>query len=191
MVCDSDPLVSRTFGQLAADRGFEVCTPAANGAQLLDLIDVVHPSLVIVSNELPGMSGLEVLTSVRRLDDGPELVLVTTDEGATAEAMAGGALAVADRYDLDQLEAAVDEAKVLFETGERRKVADRRSGQDRRQHQDWSKVISERRVEERRQGPRRTEEQTDESEWVERRQEQDWSQVTTERRQPLPQRRGS
>jgi DNA-binding NarL/FixJ family response regulator len=190
MVCDSDPLVSRTFGQLAADRGFDVCTPATNGAQLLDLIDVVHPSLVIVSNELPGMSGVEVLTIVQGLDDRPELVLVTTDEQATAEAMAAGALAVADRYDVSELAAAVDDAKVLLETGERRKVADRRSGLDRRQHQDWSKVISERRVAERRQGPRRAEESTGD-EWVDRRTEQDWNQVTTERRQPLPQRHSS
>jgi DNA-binding NarL/FixJ family response regulator len=190
-VCDGDPLVSRTFGQLAADRGFEVGTPATNGAQLLDMLAVVHPSLVIVTNELPGIPGIEVLANLARLAAPPELVLVTSDERVRADAMAAGAFAVADRYDLGELEAAVDAVKELFETGERRKVTDRRSGRDRRQEQDWSKVISERRVGERRQGPRRSDEQTADDGWVDRRKEQDWSKVTVERRQPLPQRRGS
>jgi DNA-binding response OmpR family regulator len=188
LVCDSDPLVSRTFGQVAADQGFEVCTPAENGAQLLDLLSVVHPSLVIVTNELHGMTGTEVLEVIAGTDGGPEVILVTSDERARDEAQ-GVALAVADRFDVEELQAAINLAKYLFETGERRTRADRRSGTDRRQQQDWSKVTHERRVEQRRKGPRRAEEVGGEpQEWVDRRKEQDWSKVTVERRQSLPQR---
>jgi DNA-binding response OmpR family regulator len=188
LVCDSDPLVSRTFGQMAADQGFEVCTPAENGPQLLDLLNVLHPSLVIVTNELQGMTGTEVLQVIARVDDGPEGILVTSDERARNEAR-GLALAVADRYDVEELQAAINVAKHLFETGERRTRADRRSGIDRRQHQDWSKVTQERRVDQRRKGPRRADElDGDAQEWVDRRKEQDWSKVTVERRQALPQR---
>jgi DNA-binding response OmpR family regulator len=188
LVCDSDPFAARTFGQIAADRGFEVCTPAENGAQLLDLLTVVHPSLVIVTNELYGMSGMDVLDAVAHLDGGPEVILVTSDERARRDAE-GLALAVADRYDVEELHAAINLAKHLFETGERRTKTDRRSGIDRRQHQDWSKVTKERRVEQRRKGPRRSDELgAEKPEWVDRRKEQDWSKVTVERRQALPQR---
>ena len=190
LVCDSDPLVPRTFGQVAADRGFEVFNPAENGAQLLELMEITGPSLVIVTNELYGMTGMEVLENIARRTEGPEVILVTSDERARRDAVGAGALSVADRYDLDDLLLAIDGAKHLFETGERRVVADRRSGEDRRKVQDWSKVISERRMGERRQGPRRSEETTPEQrQWTERRQHQDWSKVTVERRQGLPQRR--
>jgi CheY-like chemotaxis protein len=189
LVCDSDPLVARTFGQCATDQGFEVADPTEHGPRLLERVDVVHPSLVIVTNELIGMTGMEVLDLLVKIEDGPEVILVTSDERALREGVGAGALAVADRFDLEGLEQAIGDAKFLFETGERRKVSDRRLGGERRQVQDWSKVISERRVSERRRGPRRSDEASpDAAEWTERRQKQDWNQVTVERRQGLPQR---
>jgi len=189
-VCDSDPMVVQTFGQLATDLGFQVLSPAANGPRLLDLIGVVHPSLALVTNELSGMTGPEIAAAIGTLDERPEVIVVTSDERSRHDAYDAGAFAVVERFDLEGLREAVASAKYLFLTGERRVAGDRRTGEDRREHQDWSKVTKERRVEERRKGARRTEEQPDEAdELVERREHQDWNQVTVERRQALPHRK--
>jgi DNA-binding NarL/FixJ family response regulator len=188
-VCDSDPLVVQSFGQVAAGAGFEVLTSAEHGPHLLDLIRVFHPSLAIVTNELPGMTGPEIASAVVALDDHPEVIVVTSDERSRHDAFDAGAFAVVERFDVEGLEEAIANAKFLFLTGERRVAGDRRSGDDRRQQQDWSKVTRERRVEDRRKGPRRRDEQDGPDEFVERRQEQDWNQVTVERRQALPQRK--
>jgi hypothetical protein len=108
-----------------------------------------------VRNELAGMPAIEVVDELVRFDPKVGVVLVTTDASLEHSALASGAFAVVPRGDVDRLEHALTELGEWL-GGERRKGGERRSGAERRQHQDWSKVFSERRSgDDRRKGPRR------------------------------------
>ena len=76
-----------------------------------------------MTNELPGMTGTEVASAVVALDERPEVIVVTSDERSRNDAFDAGALAVAERFDVEGLEAAIANAKFLFVTGERRVAA--------------------------------------------------------------------
>lgn len=145
LVCDSDLVARAAYARSAAAAGFEVLEQADNAARALQLYPFHPASLVITSQELFGMSGLEALSEFRRLDNPPEVMIITADMSIRDQARAAGAFAVIERGDPDALNRALSEARYLFETGERRKSGDRRSGTDRRQKQDWTKVTIERR----------------------------------------------
>lgn len=187
VVCDSDIIGQTALRHAAEVAGFEVLETAENGPNLLRSLEFHQPSLLLLAHELTGMTGLDVIAEVNRHDDHPESILITSDERVLDEAREYSVIGVPGRGDLEALERALDDAKHLFETGERRAKHDRRGGADRRKTQDWSKVISERRSGgDRRKGPRRSEDadgsdrRSDEQ--PDRRQNQDWRQVTLERR---------
>jgi DNA-binding NarL/FixJ family response regulator len=195
VVCESDPIVRTALCGAAEEAGFEVLDTAENGSLLLHRLSFSHPSLVLLTNELHGMSGLEVVHDLHQLDDHPEAILISSDENVRNEAREYDVIGVPSRGDRDALERVLLDAKHLFETGERRSKTDRRSGEDRRKVQDWTKVTMERRSgEERRKGTRRRED-VDDGERREgspdRRVEQDWHQVTRERRESNDRRDGS
>ncbi len=152
LVCDGDPVT-----RAAKDAGFEVLEQADNAARALQLYPFHPASLVITSQELPGMSGLEALADFRRLDNPPEVIIITADTSIRQQGRDEGAFAVIERGDTEALSRALADARYLFETGERRRSSDRRSGEDRRKKQDWSKVTIERRsgVDRRQQNRRR------------------------------------
>jgi DNA-binding NarL/FixJ family response regulator len=57
-----------------ATPGFEPAGEAASGEEALQLVDAVHPHLVLVDVRMPGMNGVE---TARRLSSAhPELVIV-------------------------------------------------------------------------------------------------------------------
>jgi DNA-binding NtrC family response regulator len=145
LVCDGDPITRAAYARAAEAAGFEVLEHAENAARALQLYPFHPASLIITSQELPGMSGLEALGEFRRLDDPPEVMIITADMSIRDLGLADGAFAVIEWRDPDALNRALSEARHLFETGERRKRSDRRSGVDRRQKQDWTKVTIERR----------------------------------------------
>lgn len=186
VVCDSDGVARAALSNETQKAGFEVLETADNGPRVLQLLEFLHPSLVVITNELFGMSGLEVVELISRMEDHPEAILISTDENVRNEAREFSVIGVPPRGDLDALERCVNDAKHLFETGERRSKHDRRSGVDRRQNQDWSKVTTERRSgEERRKGARRSEEadvERRDDDKGDRREALDWRQVTLERR---------
>ncbi len=99
------------------------------------------------------MSGVEVTEDLTRLERRVEVILLTTDVSLEPLGLAAGAFAVVPRGDSETLETALGALGEWLGGGERRKGGDRRSGLDRREHQDWSKVFSERRSgDDRRQG---------------------------------------
>lgn len=72
---------TRLLVQKALERqGYEV-DEAANGAAALDAIAARAPDLVLLDVNMPDMSGLEVLATVRRLHPGLPVILVTGRDG--------------------------------------------------------------------------------------------------------------
>lgn len=160
LVCDHDHLVLRATSALLEELGFEILGDAHNAVEAIREAEFLKPSLVVMTHEQVGISGLEALPDLRRIDPAPEVVLIAIDghriHDATREA---GGFEVVDQGDGPMLRRVLEEARELLVTGERRATgSDRRTGADRRVHQDWSKVISERRSgEDRRKGSRRGE----------------------------------
>lgn len=164
LICASDLVERRAMVVAARDAGFEVLDEVDNAARAIQLAPMLKPTFVLIANELYGMLGADAVRELRSIsaeaDLPPEVVLVSADQGVREQAIDDGAHAVIPRDNPEALGRVVDEVKVLLETGERRGRADRRSGDDRRQVQDWSKVTRERRSgDDRRHGERRTPEE--------------------------------
>lgn len=158
VVCDHDQLVLRATSAVLEELGFEILGDARNAVEAIREAEYLKPSLVVMTHEQVGLSGLEALPDLRRLDPPPEVVLIALESQRIAEATREqGGFDVVEQGDGPMLQRVLEEARELLITGERRAGgSDRRTGADRRVAQDWSKVISERRSgEDRRKGDRR------------------------------------
>lgn len=92
-----DSAVMRSLLRMVLDPqpGLEVVAAAADGHEALSAFDRVHPDLVLLDIEMPGMNGLEVLSGIRRRDRRVPVIMCSTLtwRGAriTLEALARGA----------------------------------------------------------------------------------------------------
>lgn len=50
---------------------------ASNGEEALNLIGREHPDLVLLDMKIPGMDGIEILTNIRKLDEGLKVAMMT------------------------------------------------------------------------------------------------------------------
>jgi DNA-binding NarL/FixJ family response regulator len=58
--------------------GFDVVGEAADGGSALDAVDLLHPNIVLLDIQLPGIDGFEVAERLARRGDPPAVVLVST-----------------------------------------------------------------------------------------------------------------
>jgi len=145
MVCDADLLAVAALRAACVDAGFVVADETTNPVDAYNQTKVHRPHLLLSGSDFWGMSGVELAELVRRDDDAPEVVLVLADVSQRDAALAAGAFAIAPRGDLAALERVLTEVRTFLLTHERRSAGNRREGDDRRVHQDWSKVTWERR----------------------------------------------
>src|SRR3712207_3059001 len=112
MVVDDDAVLRKLVSDQVARMGFD-STPAASDEEALDALSKADFDVVLLDIRMPGLSGLETLREVRRLEDPPEVIMLTADTslGTGIEAMRLGA------YDyltkpamLDEIEAVVRKA---------------------------------------------------------------------------------
>ena len=92
---------------------------AHDGAAGVQAAERLHPDVVIVDFQLPGMDGLEVIRSLRTFDDPPRIVMVTGMASVTlaVDAMKAGSMDLLTKpVTLSSLRDAVDRA--LAERGE-------------------------------------------------------------------------
>ena len=96
---------------LSAEDGLSVVGLAPDGAEALRLVRTLRPDVVVLDNDMPKRSGIDVLAAIRR--DAPEtgVVMFTLDEGIRDRALALGASAVVTKdQSLDVLIAEVRKA---------------------------------------------------------------------------------
>jgi two-component system chemotaxis response regulator CheB len=96
MVVDDSIIVRKSLAVIISrEPDLEVVASARNGAECLDLVKRNRPDIVLLDVMMPGMSGLETLTELRKLE--PDLPVImfssVTQEGAavTVEALSKGA----------------------------------------------------------------------------------------------------
>lgn len=94
ILADDHPVVREGVrALLESDPEFEVAGQAAEGAELLDLVERLQPDVVILDLMMPGMGGLEVTRHLARRPCGPAVLILSMHESEAyvIEAMRSGA----------------------------------------------------------------------------------------------------
>jgi DNA-binding NarL/FixJ family response regulator len=102
IVDDQAPFRSAARAVLGATPGFEVVGEAGSGEEAVAMSDSLHPGLVIMDINMPGMSGIEATRQVVAAHPGTVVVLVSTyqAEDLPADARTCGAAAYLHKEDL-------------------------------------------------------------------------------------------
>ena len=112
LVVDDDAVLRKLITDQVARMGFD-STPAASGEEALEALAKSDFDVTLLDIRMPGLSGLDTLREVRKLEDAPEVIMLTADTslGTGIEAMRLGA------YDyltkpamLDEIEAVIRKA---------------------------------------------------------------------------------
>src|ERR1043166_8765676 len=118
LVVDVDNLLRKLVTEQLSRSDFQT-TPAANAREALQSLRDADFDLVLLDIMMPDMSGLEALQEIRKLEDPPEVIMLTADTSLATgiEAMRHGA------YDYLTKPATLDEMEaVLCKADEKRRL---------------------------------------------------------------------
>jgi len=76
---------------LAAEGDFSLVGAAADGAEALRMIRETRPDLVVLDNDMPRLTGIEVLRTIHTSLPDTRVVMFTLDDTVREEALAAGA----------------------------------------------------------------------------------------------------
>jgi DNA-binding NtrC family response regulator len=105
LVVDDDPKIVHVLVHALRAQRYDVLG-ALTARDGLRLISTCRPDLVLLDLTLPGMSGIELLRSIRSIDPNMRVIVVTgnTVPGVAREALELGAYAYVDKpFDIDYL----------------------------------------------------------------------------------------
>src|ERR687895_1716954 len=112
MVVDDDTVLRKLVSDQIARMGFD-STPAQSGEEALDTLSKSDFDVVLLDIRMPGLSGLETLREIRKMEDPPEVIMLTADTSLTTgiEAMRLGAYDYLTKpATLDEMEAVIRKA---------------------------------------------------------------------------------
>jgi DNA-binding NtrC family response regulator len=112
MVVDDDAVLRRLVSDQVARMGFDSMA-AASGEEALDALSKSDFDVVLLDIRMPGLSGLDALREIRKLEDPPEVIMLTADTslGTGLEAMRLGAYDYLTKpATLDEIEAVIRKA---------------------------------------------------------------------------------
>jgi CheY-like chemotaxis protein len=78
LVADDHALTRETVAKMLRDEGYDVVL-ATDGQEALALLSTYHPDLVLTDLSMPRLSGIDVLTSVKRLAPTTPVIIFTAD----------------------------------------------------------------------------------------------------------------
>lgn len=145
VVCDTDRATLSQLEWSAEAAGFEIVAECTNGPNALEVCRMVQPDVLVLAVEIPGVSTWDVLAELPHRSPETEVLLLSFDHEIRDEARHMGLFGGICRHNLGvDLDGALGRlADYLDRPG--RASHDRRSGHDRRHHQDWLAVTSQRR----------------------------------------------
>src|SRR3989442_12816737 len=112
LVVDDDSLLRKLVTEQLSRSDF-AATPAASARECLQLLREADYDVVLLDIMMPDMSGLEALREIRKLEDPPEVVMLTADTSLATgiEAMRHGAYDYLTKpATLDEIEAVIRKA---------------------------------------------------------------------------------
>ena len=81
LIVDDNEQIRQILAQYIEAQGWS-CISAASGEEALALFDAASPSLILLDIMLPGIDGLSVCQSIRRVSNVPILMITAKDEDA-------------------------------------------------------------------------------------------------------------
>jgi two-component system response regulator AtoC len=124
LVVDDDPLLRKLVTEQLSRSGFETAA-AASGEEAIEALQATDYDVTLLDIRMTGMSGLDALREIRRLEDPPEVIMLTADTslGTGIEAMRLGA------YDYLTKPATLDEMEaVIRKADEKRRLVRQNAG---------------------------------------------------------------
>jgi DNA-binding NtrC family response regulator len=124
LVVDDDNLLRKLVTDQLARSGFDA-SAAASGQEALDSLRETDCDVVLLDIQMPGLSGLDALRAIRKMEDAPEVVMLTADTSLATgiEAMRLGA------YDYLTKPARLDEMEaVIRKAHEKRRLVRQNAG---------------------------------------------------------------
>ena len=112
LVVDDDAVLRKLLSDQIARMGFDT-TPAASGEEALAALSKSDYDVTLLDIRMPGMSGLDTLREIRKIEDPPEVIMLTADTslGTGIEAMRLGAYDYLTKpATLDEIEAVIRKA---------------------------------------------------------------------------------
>src|SRR5919199_329259 len=112
LVVDDDPLLRKLVTDQLSRSGFDA-SAAASGEEALASLQATDYDVVLMDIRMNGMSGLDTLREIRKIDDAPEVIMLTADTslGTGLEAMRLGAYDYLTKPStLDEMEAVIRKA---------------------------------------------------------------------------------
>ncbi len=112
LLVDDDPSLRRLVELGLTRRGFSVTT-ATNGDEVFQCLPLHRFDVLILDQQLPGLTGLQILNDLRPSGRAPEVVMITgfPTVQTAVEALKGGAFDfISKPFDLAQLTSAVEKA---------------------------------------------------------------------------------
>jgi two-component system, chemotaxis family, chemotaxis protein CheY len=83
LIVDDWELIRKLLDRsLTEAQGVEVCGHASNGLEAVEKYRELKPDVVILDISMPGMSGVEVLETIRKHDRSTMIVMFTADPSA-------------------------------------------------------------------------------------------------------------
>jgi DNA-binding NarL/FixJ family response regulator len=82
LIVDDHPTFRATARSLLEAEGFDVVGEAADGAEALAKARELHPDLVLLDVQLPGIDGFEVASRLNANGGSPAVVLVSSRDAA-------------------------------------------------------------------------------------------------------------
>lgn len=109
LLADDHPLVLESMKQLLAPH-FSIVGTAQTGQEVLDKAEKLHPDIVLLDANMPGMSGFEAARKLKSILPSVKIIFVTmlTEAIAVSEGFRAGAMGYVLKQDAsDELHAAV------------------------------------------------------------------------------------
>jgi DNA-binding NarL/FixJ family response regulator len=79
LIVDDDALVRAGLSMmLAGSEDVRVVAEASDGAQVVAAVDAYRPDVVLMDIRMPGVDGLAATEALRRRDDAPQVIVLTT-----------------------------------------------------------------------------------------------------------------
>src|ERR1051325_9886516 len=78
LVVDDDNLLRKLVTEQLLRSGFDAA-PAANAQEAFDALKQKDYDVVLLDIQMPGMSGLDALREIRKIEDAPEVIMLTAD----------------------------------------------------------------------------------------------------------------
>jgi two-component system, chemotaxis family, chemotaxis protein CheY len=75
LVVDDSMLIRYTVCRFLEERGF-VVESATNGVEALQILDRVHPDLIVTDMQMPRMSGTELITALKSKPETSEISII-------------------------------------------------------------------------------------------------------------------